>query len=480
MTSLTPKYLYRFRPVSNLLGLNLESELEGTYIYFASPEQLNDPLEGYRELIWKGDKIIWTNFFKHYIECIFIRNMQYLAGNFKERDFPIHPHLNEVPREYSTDIKNEIYKFIENPNIQRHIKYFSSNLNPIYNDELLLHLRSIQPFAMHIISNVLAKYNIIPKGYGINGEPPDTLLITSSKLMDHLESRNNPSRGMSFDQNMLAALQSIDLINSYTDIIEGKSSEWLRLCNESPEEFLRSRIHLTYPDWFVSCFMEDCANSSIWGTYGDNHKGVCLKFKVREIAGKSTINLQVPTANKPVAKWWTQMTFVFHKVDYTAKSPELDFFSSLGSYTEEELISKWFINDEGEKSNRTNDIFGDLRKWREHYISSEKLSLTTKTRHWANEQEYRLIHKLNFGSKASAKDRKLKYDFNDLEGIIFGINTPLSEKHKLMEMIEKMCKSRHREDFTFYQAYYCHTGERILYRPVGHVSVINGITPHSF
>ncbi|MBF6033056.1 DUF2971 domain-containing protein [Pseudomonas sp. P155] len=480
MMSLTPKYLYRFRPVANLLGIDRESELEGTYIYFASPEQLNDPLEGYRELVWKGDKIIWTNFFNHYIECIFIRNMQYLAGKFGERVFPLHPHFNEMPQEHATDIKNEIYKFTENQNIQRHIEYLSTNQHPIYSNELLLHLRSIQLFAMQIISKVLVKYDLIPEGYGINGESLDVLLSTSSKLMDQLEHRDAPERGLFFDQTMLAALQSIDLVNSYTDVMRGNSSEWLHLCNKSPEDFLNSRIRLTYPDWFVSCFMEDCSNSSIWGTYGNNHKGVCLKFKVREVVGTPTITLQVPTANKPVAKWWTQTNFVFQKVHYTKKSPELDFFLSLGSYTEKELISKWYTNIRGEKSNRINDIFGNLRKWREHYQSSDKLSLTTKTRHWKSEQEYRLIYKPNFGSNLSNQDRKLKYDFNDLEGIIFGISTPLAEKHKLMKMIEQLCKNLRRDDFTFYQAYYCHTDEKVLYRPVGHVSLSNGITPHSY
>lgn len=480
MTSLTPKYLYRFRPVDGLLGVDRESELEGTYIYFASPEQLNDPLEGYRELVWKGDKIIWTNFFRHYIECIFIRNMQYLAKNFTEHNFPIHPHLNEAPPEHAKEIENEIYKFIENQNLQRHINYLSDNQKPIYSDELLLHLRSIQLFAMHIVSVVLVKYNLIQKGDGINGESLDILLSTSSKLMNHLERRNNEDNETFFDQTMLGALQNIDLVNSYIDVKQDETSDWLRLCNESPAEFLNSRIRLTYPDWFVSCFMENCANSSIWGSYGNNHKGVCLKFKISEISGTPTISLQVPTANKPVANWWTEKDFVFQKVHYTEKSPALDFFLSLGSYTEKELINKWYTNDKGEKSNRIHDIFGDFGKWRTHYHLSEKLSLTTKTRHWANEQEYRLILKSNFGLKTSAQDRKLKYNFNDLEGIIFGINTPLSEKHKLMDMVERLCKSRRRESFTFYQAYYCHAEDKIQYRPVGYASFSNGITPHTY
>jgi hypothetical protein len=327
------------------LGRNRESELEGTYIYFASPSQLNDPLEGYRELVWKGDSIIWTNFFKHYIECIFIRNMQHLTENFEEDNFPLHPHFTDLPPEQAIEIKNEIYKFTKNKNIQRHINYLATNQNAIHSDELLLHLRSIHLFAMHIVSVVLVKYNLIPKGYGINGESLDVILSTSSKLLDHFEQRNDPSRGKYFDQTMLAALQSIDLVKNYTDVKQGETSNWTRLCDHSPEVFLHTRIRLTYPDWFVSCFMDNCESSSIWGYYGNNHKGVCLKFKMNEISGTPTMKLDVPTPNKPVANWWTQMEFVFQKVLYKEKRPELDFFPSLGSYSERELISKWYTND---------------------------------------------------------------------------------------------------------------------------------------
>ena len=59
---------YRFRSIDALLGKH--RELEEQTIYFASPEELNDPMEGLRDIVWDGDKIVWTNFFKHYIFCL--------------------------------------------------------------------------------------------------------------------------------------------------------------------------------------------------------------------------------------------------------------------------------------------------------------------------------------------------------------------------------------------------------------------------
>jgi hypothetical protein len=58
---------YRFRNINNLLGFE---ELQKQTIYFAPPEDLNDPMEGFRNLFWSGDKIVWKNLFKHYLLCL--------------------------------------------------------------------------------------------------------------------------------------------------------------------------------------------------------------------------------------------------------------------------------------------------------------------------------------------------------------------------------------------------------------------------
>ena len=58
--------VFRFRNMDKLLGEEYQ-ELEGQTIYFAGPEELNDPMEGFQDLVWCGDKIVWTNLVKHYI-----------------------------------------------------------------------------------------------------------------------------------------------------------------------------------------------------------------------------------------------------------------------------------------------------------------------------------------------------------------------------------------------------------------------------
>lgn len=37
--------------------------------------------------------------------------------------------------------------------------------------------------------------------------------------------------------------------------------------------------------------MDKCSSLASWGTYGDNYKGACLKFKAKEKDGKEFFNL---------------------------------------------------------------------------------------------------------------------------------------------------------------------------------------------
>lgn len=53
---------------------------------------------------------------------------------------------------------------------------------------------------------------------------------------------------------------------------------------------------------------------------------------------------------------------------------------------------------------------------------------------------------------AKPDDRKLKYHFEDLEGIVFGYKTSVEDKVRIMKVIEKKCDEIHRSDFVFYQA----------------------------
>jgi hypothetical protein len=60
-------YFYRYRPIDALL--DKFHELDNQEIYFSATDELSDPMEGFKDLVWSGDRIVWRNFLKHYALC---------------------------------------------------------------------------------------------------------------------------------------------------------------------------------------------------------------------------------------------------------------------------------------------------------------------------------------------------------------------------------------------------------------------------
>ncbi|EGR1695255.1 hypothetical protein D5994_25935, partial [Vibrio parahaemolyticus] len=63
-------------------------------------------------------------------------------------------------------------------------------------------------------------------------------------------------------------------------------------------------------------------------------------------------------------------------------------------------------------------------------------------------------------------DRCLKYDFKQLKGIIFGVKTPMTDKVKVINIIQKLCDEHELESFEFYQAKYSVGSNKIVNFPL--------------
>ena len=90
--------VYRFRSIEALL--DKYHELENQTIYFASPEELNDPMEGYRDVVWRGDKIVWTNLFKNYVSYLLE-----LFGKFRRKGVFKKLSVDDIPLPGRWDIE---------------------------------------------------------------------------------------------------------------------------------------------------------------------------------------------------------------------------------------------------------------------------------------------------------------------------------------------------------------------------------------
>lgn len=212
---------------------------------------------------------------------------------------------------------------------------------------------------------------------------------------------------------------------------------------------------LTYPKAYVACFLEDCTNASNWGYYGDSHKGICLKFKTVKNGENESLHLKTITGwggNGPIHG---EPAFTFHKVNYTRTFQAINFFQSLGSVPLGILDKYWYSEELGNSSVYSTILSKNERdNWHKNYWEIHTKCLTSKLLDWKQEHEYRLIIPDLMNSHEKEEDRKLKYRFQELEGIIFGFKTKIEDKIKIMKIINNKCLEAKRIDFKFYQAEY--------------------------
>ena len=236
-----------------------------------------------------------------------------------------------------------------------------------------------------------------------------------------------------------------------------QEDNWWFLVYDFPRAYLAQLEQVLYPDCYVASFMRDYRNASVWGHYGDGHKGVCLIFEADTTTEGNSLTLKrVIGSSGHGEHWepnWGPRPLPFHDVNYKDKADEIDFFRSIGRFPEGQLEEVWYRDKRGNLSECGDHLETDTETWRKNYWERLAPALSVKTRDWAYEQESRLILYNLIGDLSEQKWRKLAYNFSSLTGIIFGIRTPEAGKLEIIATIAKQCRENTRTDFKFCQAY---------------------------
>ena len=235
-----------------------------------------------------------------------------------------------------------------------------------------------------------------------------------------------------------------------------------------PEIYLNSLERLLYSNWYTACFVANATQAAMWGHYGDSHRGACLKFKTSSTSsGKPALtlgHLAAPhgSANgmSPAYNFGPQQLY---EVQYADRYPEIDFFRSLGRLTPRQLAF-WFMGPDRALSVTGMDLLSGSEQWRQTYWENFHNAVTTKLKDWEHQREYRVTWQSD-GDPGDRASRKLRYRFEDLQGIIFGLKTAPQDKAAIVRILQEMCRAAGRKDFQLYQAQYSRGTGRVEAAP---------------
>lgn len=452
--------MYRFRPIESLLGKY--KELENQEIYFATPEELNDPMEGLKDIYWAGDSIVWKNLIINYtksLERIF--TLTILLNEEKEitdNDILVSQNLLHFK---TPQIESQTNKIIEKVFNVKFIRELPTNLekrqSPVRRAELLTYFQLIHSFILNSISEVFYDNGLISKLQFHQNLDKITKVIDEAgnlpETINKLEDENSINQAENFFNAISLYIQSFSLVSQYHNSNAKKKSNAFFLTSEFPNKFISKLESEIYPPWYSASFLSKNKNSAIWGHYGNNHKGVCLKFKTKENKKNLVLNLETEYgySSGPIIG---MRPHKFKKIKYHNKHIEIDFFRSIGRLRKFELNKLWYSDSEGNVSVCGKYFNENEEEWFNSYWDNFNNSLEIKLKEWKYEKEYRLILQGDFIDYTNKESRKLKYDFNDLEGITFGIKTNNSDKLQIIKIIEQKCQEHNRKDFDLFQAYY--------------------------
>lgn len=466
-----PIHLFRFRSTKALL--DLYEELDKQEIYFAHPSELNDPMEGFRNLFWQGDEIIWKNLFKHYLLYYLEASFLTLVTGSEFKISMCDPIVNQIPDDLPAAPIREIYKnvcneFFGNKNVSSLISFLDSRSIKVVRDELLYYFRLLQPFVMSIVQKEIDKL-------GSSGSNTSAYNESIAKYLNILEEfLNRYFESEEVRKEMLVSSEVIavqnELIFDMKQSQQADTSSWIFLKNDFPTYYVESLEKLVYPSWYAACFVSDPTNLAMWGSYGDGHRGVCLIFSSSEKEGFSALDLwrvnSWSGSESGVRENYAFVPHQFEEVRYDPEYPEIDFFRSMGNVQVIKLNQFWYAGENGTRSSCATKIFQDEKEWHRHHWNLFRTGSISKTNDWAHEKEYRLILTSILQSFDEKPSRKLKYKFSDLSGIIFGMKTSKEDKLNILKIIERKCILERRENFEFYQARFSVKSQKVKLVPL--------------
>ncbi|WP_237479116.1 DUF2971 domain-containing protein [Lichenibacterium dinghuense] len=399
-----PEFLYRFRSADALI--HKFRELENGEIFFSSTSELNDPMEGFTDVFWKGNETLWSNLLRHYVFCLtqtfyfgMILGDQFTIDliDSSVRDTPLS--LKGLPAE---KVYNKVCEtFLGRQGVRRIIGQLANRDGSVRRNELSTYLRLLHPIAIYYTmkeaGDLRAEHSHNKTAIDLTAfkEAADAADGLMAKLPDRAD--HTLEQGEIFFTYTEIAAQQMRVITHSQRRQDVPSPMWGQFIDTFPGDYISAVERMVYPNWHIASFTSNPDNASMWGVYGDAHRGFCLKFRTQKLPdGREGLPLRgvVGSSFGPEGHRVLRnlRSLAFSSVDYETAHPEIDFFRTFGRFTVKAMQDFWFSRADGSLDPIYNDVFGNEDAWRNRYWALFEGLVSIKLPEWAHEQEYRLVH----------------------------------------------------------------------------------------
>ena len=213
---------------------------------------------------------------------------------------------------------------------------------------------------------------------------------------------------------------------------------------------------MVFPKWYIASFCKNCTNTRNWAQYGDSNKGVCLIYRTHHGAlGRGLRFKMCHEYSRSKGRIYNNYIEPLHNVEYSAEHPEINFFETLGNLPGK-MVDEWFHESKGNASTYyiKHDNSPDWLRWHREYWELFQKIVGYKGKDWKGLEEERIIleNSMLVDYEYEPSERKIKYDFDELRGIIWGCSVKDTQKNKIRSIINELCAITGRTDFEFYQA----------------------------
>ena len=338
--------IYRFRPMKYLIGDGGDNdyrELEKQELALSSPRYFNDPLEGYQDVFWEGDEVLWENLLRHYLLNLHQAAIACGISDDEETldEYAIEPKLTRG--DLSTDERRQQFDsicqlFFEEKGFESVPSSLASLPEPLRRNNLKQILSVIHRSALESVLERMRASGMIPEGW------PEVTNSGGSETVEELLDAISAAMADE-DQGLLESVASVvgpleshmylqQVVQTGVEQFELQHKKYHLLYHSFPDQYIREITNsLIHTNWHTLCFAKECASPPMWATYADEHRGAALMFRADrqtdESWGEITVNGR--TGWKGSEPIFGEITASLHAVDYESPPPEVDFFRFLGT-----------------------------------------------------------------------------------------------------------------------------------------------------